>query len=132
MVVSRNHDQEGPATLTLYFREPGATFSDIAQPGSSTEGPSAAPPPVEGERIVTINMKNQRSEAILKEFMAKSGAVSVTPTPQDELELREVEEMAAQSVIDTARVKKMNDERRREKRMLEKAQSEAAAIKAAL
>ncbi len=132
MVVNRNNNQEGPATLTLYFREGGATFTDIPQPSSSTEGPSAAPPPVEGERVVTINMKNRRSEAILKEFLEKTGAVLVKPTPQDEMEQREIEELAMQSAFDYAAVKKMNDEKKREKRMLEKAQSEAAAIKAAL
>ncbi len=132
MVVNRSANQEGPATLTLYFRESGTGLSsDIPQPSSSTEGPSKAPPPAEGERVVTIDMKNRRSEAILKEFLDKSGAVAVKPTPQDEIDLRNVEEWEAQGAIDGARVKARNDAIKREKQMLAAAHSEAAAIKAA-
>ncbi|KAK4121775.1 hypothetical protein N657DRAFT_673048 [Parathielavia appendiculata] len=130
MVVNRTHDQEGPATLTLYFREPGATLkSDVPQPGSSTDGFAKAPTPAEGERAVTIDMKNRRSEAILKEFMDKSGAVPVKPTAQDELLMREVEEREVQSRIDYERIRKLNEEAKREKAMLAQAQSEAAAIR---
>jgi large subunit ribosomal protein MRP49 len=133
MLVNRTHNQEGPATLTLYFREPGATLkSDVPQPSSSTEGLCKAPPAAEGERAVTIDMKNRRSEAILKEFMDKSGAVAVKPTPQDEMMMREVEEREAQGEIDRVRIRKMNDEAKREKEMLAQAHSEAAAIRAAV
>lgn len=132
MVVNRSTNQEGPATLTLYFREPGAAFtSDIPQPSSSTEGSSKAPAPAEGERVVTIDMKNRLSDAILKEFIDKSGAVAVKPTPQDEIDLRNVEEWEAQGEVDGARVKARNELIKREKRMLAAAHSEAAAIKAA-
>ncbi|KAK4102580.1 hypothetical protein N658DRAFT_495287 [Parathielavia hyrcaniae] len=130
MVVNRTHDQEGAATLTLYFREPGATLkSDIPQPSSSTEGFAKAPTPAEGERALTIDMKNRRSEAILKEFMDKSGAVPVKPSPQDEVLIQEVEEREVQSRYDYERIKKMNEEAKREKAMLAQAQSEAAAIR---
>ncbi|KAL2019430.1 hypothetical protein VTK56DRAFT_9635 [Thermocarpiscus australiensis] len=133
MIVNRTNDQEGPATLTLYFREPGATLkSDIPQPSSSTDGFSKAPEPAEGERVVTIDMKNRRSDAILREFMDKSGAVAVMPTPQDEAEMREAEELEARSAIDRVRIKKMVDAQKREKAMIAQAHSEAAAIKAAL
>jgi large subunit ribosomal protein MRP49 len=133
MVVNRIKDQEGPATLTLYFREPGATLSsDVPQPSSSFGGFSKAPAPAEGERAVTIDMTHRRSEAILKEFMDKSGAVPVKTTPQDEALLRETEEREAQAVIDEARLRKQNEAARREKAMIAAAHSEAAAIKASL
>ncbi|KAK4156687.1 CI-B8 domain-containing protein [Chaetomidium leptoderma] len=133
MVVNRSNNQEGPATLTLYFREPGATLgSDIPQPSSSAEGFAKAPAPAEGERALTIDMKNRRSEAILKEFMDKSGAVAVKITAQDEADLREIEEREAMGAIARENTKKMNDAAKREKQMIAQAHSEAAAIKADL
>ncbi|KAL2126181.1 hypothetical protein VTI74DRAFT_1522 [Chaetomium olivicolor] len=133
MIVNRTHDQDGPAKLTIYFREPGATLpSDVPQASSSNDGFSKAPAPAQGERALLIDMKNRRSEAILKEFMDKSGAVAVKPTPQDEAEIREIEELEARSKIDHERVRKRNEALKREKQMIKQAHSEAAAIKAAL
>jgi large subunit ribosomal protein MRP49 len=133
MVVNRITDQEGPAMLTLYFREPGATLrSDVPQPSSSTEGFCKAPVPAEGERSITIDMKNRHSSAILKEFMDKSGAVRIKPSAQDESLLAEVEEREANGEIDREMNKKRNEEVRRERRMIAAAHSEAAAIKASL
>ncbi|KAL2197244.1 CI-B8 domain-containing protein [Corynascus similis CBS 632.67] len=133
MVVNRSYDQSGPATLTLYFREPGATLpSDLPQPSSSTQGLAKAPAPAEGERALTIDMKNRRSEAILKEFMEKSGAVSVKMSPEDEAIMREVEERERIGAIDRERIRKLNEAAKREKQMIAQAHSEAAAIKAAL
>ncbi|AEO61863.1 hypothetical protein MYCTH_2312533 [Thermothelomyces thermophilus ATCC 42464] len=133
MVVNRSHNQEGPATLTLYFREPGATLpADLPQPSSSTQGLAKAPPPVEGERALTIDMKNRRSEAILKEFMEKSGAVPVKMSPEDEATMREVEEREARGAIDRERIRKQNEAIKREKQMIAQAQSEAAAIRASV
>lgn len=133
MVVNRSYDQSGPATLTLYFREPGATLpSDLPQPSSSPQGLAKAPAPAEGERALTIDMKNRRSEAILKEFMEKSGAVSVKMSPEDEAIMREVEERERIGAIDRERIRKLNEAAKREKQMIAQAHSEAAAIKAAL
>lgn len=133
MVVNRSHDQAGPATLSLYFREPGATVqSDSAMPSSSTEGDAKAPPPAEGEIVVTIDMKHRRSEMILKDFLAKSGAVPVKATLQEESLIRDMQELEERGKVDRERVKKMIDHEKREKALMAQAHSEAAAIKAAL
>jgi large subunit ribosomal protein MRP49 len=133
MVVNRSNDQDGPATLSIYFREPGATLaSDSTMPSSSADGFAKAPPPAAGERVLTIDMKERRSEAILKEFMDKSGAVPVKTTAQDEALIREIEDRKATGVIDQERIRKQNEAAKREKQMIAQAHSEAAAIKAAL
>ncbi|KAK3293383.1 CI-B8 domain-containing protein [Chaetomium fimeti] len=133
MVVNRSDNQDGPATLSIYFREPGATLaSDVPMPSSSAEGFAKAPAPAAGERVLTIDMKERRSEAILKEFMDKSGAVPVKTTPQDEALLREVEDRKATGAIDRERIRQENEAVKREKQMIAQAHSEAAAIKAAL
>jgi large subunit ribosomal protein MRP49 len=133
MIVNRVREQDTPATMTLYLREPGAPVkTDVPTPSSSFDGLSKAPPPAEGERVVTINMSNRRSESILQEFLEKTKAVPVQPTPQDELELREAEEREAQGAIDRERIRKQNEAEKREKRMIAQALSEAAAIKSEL
>lgn len=132
MVVNRTDNQEGPATLSLYFRESGATLkSDTPQPSSAADGYSKAPAPAEGERVVTIDMKNRRSEAILKEFMDKSGAVPVTASPQDEADLLQARALEERGAVDRERLRRQNEETKREKAMIAHAQSEAAAIRTA-
>ncbi|KAK4166183.1 CI-B8 domain-containing protein [Cladorrhinum sp. PSN259] len=133
MIVNRSHNQTGPATLSIYFREPGATVQpDSAMPSSSTEGDAKAPPPAEGEVVVTIDMKHKRSDIILQDFLAKTGAVPVKPTPQEETLMRDMEELEERGKVDSERVRKMTEHEKREKALMAQAQSEAAAIKAAL
>ncbi|KAK3985810.1 CI-B8 domain-containing protein [Cladorrhinum sp. PSN332] len=133
MIVNRTHDQTGPATLSIYFQEPGSTVqSDNAMPSSSTQGDAKAPPPAEGERVVTIDMKHRRSDMILQDFLAKTGAVPVKPTPQEETLMRDMEELEERGAVDRERVRKMIEHERRERALMAQAHSEAAAIKAAL
>ncbi len=126
MVVNRSREPGTPATLTLYFREAGVKLPDLVQPSSSTDGSSKAPEPVPGERAVAIHMKNRRSEAILKEFMDKSGAVRVKPTPEDETELQEVAEREAQGAIDRAISIKLTAERKKEEEFLRRTRAAIA------
>jgi large subunit ribosomal protein MRP49 len=133
MIVNRTTDQLGPATMTLYFRDdgaPAAAKSELPQPSSSSTGHSKAPEPSEGERAVTIDMKNRLSEVILKDFMDMTGAVPVIPTPQEEAEMRDAAELKQRGEIDRERVRKMLEAERREAAMISQARSEAAALKA--
>lgn len=132
MVVNRSREPDTPATLTLYFREAGVKLPDLLQSGSATDGLSKAPQPVPGERSVAINMKNRRSEAILKEFMDKSGAVPVKLSPQDELELQELEVREAQGAIDRAVTKRVTDEAKKEEEFLRRTRAQLADSQAAM
>ncbi|TGJ87055.1 hypothetical protein E0Z10_g1685 [Xylaria hypoxylon] len=130
--------------MSIYFRQsssssdPASTTEAVRtmlplaqQPHSSIENEHPAPPPDEGERVVTIDMKNVHSDAILSEFLAKTGATVVRPTPDEQAEMRQVEERVERAVIDRSIVKKFIDDKRREERMLALARQEAEAIKAA-
>ncbi|KAI0799414.1 CI-B8 domain-containing protein [Xylaria sp. FL0064] len=144
MLVNRYNDQAGPATMSIYFRQ-NSPFSDPAstaeavrnmpplaqQPHSSTENEHPAPPPEEGESVITINMKNVHSDVILSEFLAKTNATVIHPTPDEEVEMRQVEERTERGAIDRAIVKKYVEDKRREERMSLLAKQEAEAIKAA-
>ena len=132
MVVNRSSDQNGPAVMTIYFRDDKeATPSETRFPMSAADGSSPAPKPAKGERIVTIDMKNRKSNVILNEFLTVTGAVPLKPTAKDEEEFREFEDLARKSEMDRARIQKINDAKKREKAMLAKAMSDAQMIKAA-
>ncbi|KAI1279683.1 CI-B8 domain-containing protein [Xylaria sp. FL0933] len=144
MLVNRSNDQAGPATMSIYFRQ-NSPFSDPAstaeavrnmpplaqQPHSSTENEHPAPPPEEGESVITINMKHVHSDLILSEFLTKTNATVIHPTPDEEVEMRQVEERTERGAIDRAIVKKYVEDKRREERMAQLAKQEAEAIKAA-
>ncbi|KAK4655941.1 hypothetical protein QC762_306870 [Podospora pseudocomata] len=132
MIVNRTTDVTGPAVLSVYFREPGSILQELQTPSSSFHGFAKAPQPAEGERVLTIDMKNLPSEKILDELISKSGAVPVRPTLQDEADLAELRDLERTGEIDRERVKRKTDAEKREKRLIAQAQSEAAAIRAAL
>ncbi|KAI1269431.1 CI-B8 domain-containing protein [Xylariaceae sp. FL1019] len=143
MLVNRSTNNEGPATLSIYFRQSDTdtprTPSEILrtmlplarQPHSSTENEHPAPPPEEGEHVVTLDMKNVHSDMILSEFLAKTGAVLVTPTPEEQSEMRQVKDRDERGNYDRAIMKKYIDDKRHEERMMAIARQEADAIKAA-
>ncbi|KAJ8123554.1 hypothetical protein ONZ43_g529 [Nemania bipapillata] len=125
--------------MSIYFRETSSSTTEAVrnmlplaqQPHSSTKNEHPAPPPDEDETVVTINMKNVHSNTILSEFLAKTGATLVHPTPTEEFEMQQVEERIEHAAIDRAIVKKFIDDKRHEERMLALAKQEAEAIKAA-
>ena len=133
MIVNRTDDQEGPATLTLYFRDDGAppAKGDLTQPSSTLDGTSKAPEPGPGERTVVMEVKGLHSDVILKEFMSQTNAVNVNLTPQEEIELEDLKELRRRGEVDRKITKKENEAIRREKARLALAMSEAAAVKAA-
>ncbi|KAI1101910.1 CI-B8 domain-containing protein [Jackrogersella minutella] len=143
MLVNRSEDQTAPAKMSIYFRQAAlsdkpsalstkaATLPMAQQPHSSIKNESPAPEPEEDERVVTIEMKEVHSEQILTEFLAKTGATLVKPTPDELMEMRQVEELSEKAAVDRAIVKKYLDDIRREERMLAQARKEAEAIKMA-
>ena len=134
MIVNRTKDQAGPATMSIYFRQGSvdATKSSKHQLPSSAEGLSKAPSPEEDEKVVTIDMKSQHSDQILKEFLEKTGAVPVVPTPQEEIEMQEVQERKERGDIDREVMLKYLTQQRREAALMAQARNEAAAMKAAI
>jgi large subunit ribosomal protein MRP49 len=142
MLINRTTNNAGPATMSIYFRQdsqPDSSTADAVknmlplaqQPHSSSTNEHPAPPPEEGERVVTIDMKNVHSDVILQEFLSKTGATLIHPTPDEQVQQRQVEERLERAAIDRAIVKKHIEDKRNEERMLALARQEAEAIKAA-
>ncbi|KAK0634641.1 CI-B8 domain-containing protein [Bombardia bombarda] len=141
MIVNRTPSQTGAATLSVYFRDDAliaaagedaaaAPKADSATPTSSSSGHAKAPAHTQGERVVTIDMKNRRSEMILKDFLDATGAVPVVPTNQEEIEMKDMADLKRKSEIDMEIGRKIQEARKREEAILAQARSEAAAIKA--
>lgn len=159
MVVNRTREQHGPATLSIYVRTPtdgssakptaaaaaaaggqtqggsgGAKVPAATDPWSniksSSEGKARAPEPAEGEAVVTINMKNVRSEDILKQFLERTGARQLEPTPEDQEELARLAELQERAVYDRDVQRRYREKIQSEKKLLEKARQEADALKA--
>lgn len=136
MLVNRHTTQAGPAIMSIYFRQSAAPASKnplplAQQPHSSTTNETPAPEPEEGERVVTIEMKNQHSDVILAEFLHKTGATLVHPTADEKSEMVQVEELVERGAVDRSIMKKWLDAKRAEERMLARAKEEAEAIKLA-
>ncbi len=134
MSVHRTSDQAGPATLTVYFQQAASPSLAAPPPPPISEDPSQAgqsttPKPSANERMVTIDMKSQHSDAILNDFMSKTGAVPVTPTPQEVAEMGEVEERRKEAILDREAARKLHEVQRREAAFIAQARDEAAAIK---
>ncbi|KAH8677496.1 CI-B8 domain-containing protein [Xylariales sp. PMI_506] len=136
MIINRHTNQAGPAVMSIYFRQGGASPSKnmlplAQQPHSSTKNETPAPAPEEGERIVTINMKNVHSDTILAEFLQKTGATLIEPTPEDRTQMVQIREREEKAAVDRAIMKKYMDNKRMEERILAQAKKEAEAIKLA-
>ncbi|KAM0321722.1 hypothetical protein ACHAQA_009961 [Verticillium albo-atrum] len=131
MIVNRKEDNEGSALLSIYLTNaaaaPGADPVTRIQPPSSGIDTSKAAPPAADERVVTIDMKNQRSEDIFARFLAETGGEPVLPTPEEQAEMKEVEEMDRQGAVDRKKQKATIEERNRERDMLKKAKESVIA-----
>lgn len=136
MIVNRSKSTEGPAIMSIYFRKPGVepiknTIPLAAQPHSSTENETPAWPPNDDERVETIEMKNVHSDNILEQFLAKTQATLVQPTPDEQVEIRQVKDLKERGEVDRAIRKAYVDNKRRQERLILEAKKEAEAIKLA-
>jgi large subunit ribosomal protein MRP49 len=142
MIVNRHKDNSIAPTMTIYLRDEDshARYDDsTAGPdkaatstlSSAWDGSAKAPLPADNERTVTIEMRNQHSSVILKELLEKTNAVPVFPTPQEQAELDEVEELRQRGEVDRERLRKLRESQKRQEALMSQARSEAAAFKAA-
>lgn len=132
MIINRTTSGDGPAKMTLYFKKPDAQKPADApavriQPNSSGVGSSAAQPPAWDERVVELDIKGKRSDAILDVFMRETSAEPVAPTPEEEEAFAQFEKLDKLADYDRARMKKMLDEERKAKAMLRRAKAGASA-----
>ncbi|KAK2018851.1 hypothetical protein LZ32DRAFT_599144 [Colletotrichum eremochloae] len=129
MIVNRKSNIEGTAIMSVYFSATGAPVdpSTLPQPPSSAIDNSKAQPPLEGvEHVVKIDMKNKHSQQILDQLLAETKSEAILPGPEDEIEMKAVEELRIKSEKDRQANLKIREEEKREKAMLARARAEAS------
>lgn len=127
MTVDRSDDNAGPATLTVFFA-PAANPSSASAlsspaPISSTTNAKATSDHTPFERVESIEMKHKHEEEILEQLMQITKAVQVNPSPDEELEMKELEDQRARSERDAETTRVYNEKVRQEKALLEQARS---------
>ncbi|MCJ1455220.1 hypothetical protein MMC28_005574 [Mycoblastus sanguinarius] len=124
MTVDRTVDQEGPATLTVTFAPPPLKFpSPMVSPApTSSTDPSTAPSGHESaKRMKTIDMKHKHESEILSRLMELTRAMPYEASPDEEAELREVEDEKRRSERDREVQARLNEVKRQEKALLDQA-----------
>lgn len=149
MIVNRTEDpSDQSAVLTIYMEKeedtPALPAPEGAKPeqitaaaavdpwqyiASNCHGLAPAPAPLPNEKIVSIDVRELDTSKILTELLELTGAVQVEPTDEDMTEMKELAEQEDHLRYVRAITRKKNDAIAEEKRMLEKARQEAAALK---
>lgn len=138
---SKKKGASKPATTTTTTtattpKSPEAATADTAEAKqaasrSAWDGSAQPPPPVEGERVVTIDMTHMHSTAILAELVTKTGAVAAKPSSEEAEDMAALAEVKKQGDADRKLVLEYVQGQKRQKALLERARREADAIKAA-
>ena len=123
MTVNRTNDQEGPATLSVFFAPPPNSDSptaSLAPSGSATDSPypSAHEP---FDRVESIDVKNVHSSEILKSFLNVTKAQPYEASAEEKAELQEVKDFNERSQADREAQDRLNKARAQEKAILEQA-----------
>ena len=120
MTVNRSHNQEGPATLTVYFAPPSRNPSATALPAPSSTDPSTTPSGhTLADRIATIDMKHKHESEILSRLLELTKGTPYEATPEELDELKEVDVEKRRSQRDRDAQAKLNEVRRQEKALLD-------------
>ncbi|MCJ1485642.1 hypothetical protein MMC06_005817 [Schaereria dolodes] len=135
MTINRSADQTGPATLTVFFAPPPPP----PRPSSSSNPPSASPAPSSStstatspsehtpfDRAETIDMKHKHESDILSQLLSITQATPVVATPDEVVELRQLEDQRKRSEQDALMMAGVNEKRRREQALLQQARGSVA------
>lgn len=122
MTVDFGGDQEGPASLTIFFSSPSSDSSTETPQTMSTSGDKA---PSEGhdhfETTKSINMKHKHESKILDELMKLVSGKQVEATAEEQEELKELAEERARSDQDRVKQAAVLASRRRQAEILAQA-----------
>ena len=121
MTVNRTDDQEGPATLTIFFAPPPRSSSATASPAPSpSTDPSTAPSkPSHVGRIETIDMKHKHESEILSRLLELTKGMPYEASLDELAELRRVDDEKRQSEKDRKAQARLNEVHRQEKALLD-------------
>lgn len=121
MTVNRTLEQEGPATLTIFFAPPPKYSSATASPApSSPTDPSTAPSGhAPANKIETIDMKHKHESEILSRLLELTKGMPYEASPEELAELRDLDDEKRRSERSREAQARLNEVKRREKALLD-------------
>lgn len=131
MTVERTADQEGPASLTVFFAS--STSAAPLNPAQSTSGDktmSKDSAPVESTK--SINMKHKHEDEILEELMSLTSGQVVRATPEEQALMKELEEQRKRSEADRVRQAGVLAAKKRQQEVLAAARASVGEVSGAL
>ena len=124
MTVNRTEDQQGPATLTVFFAPPSKSSATALPAPSSSTDPSTAPSDhTPSDRIESIDMKHKHESEILSHLLELTKGQPYEMTTDERMELREVEDFKRSSARDREAQARLNEVRRQEQALLDSARA---------
>ncbi|KAL6717462.1 hypothetical protein ACLMJK_005377 [Lecanora helva] len=127
MTVNRTEDQQGPATLTVFFAPASkSSATSSPAPSSSTDPSTPSSNHAPAERIESIDMKHKHESEILSQLLELTRGQPYEITPEERIELREVEDYKRSSTRDREAQAKLNEVRRQEQALLDQARASTA------
>ncbi|KAK3172932.1 hypothetical protein OEA41_006258 [Lepraria neglecta] len=123
MTVNRTDDQEGPATLTIHFAPPSKSTSPTASPAPASSTDPSTPPSDHNpsRRVETIDMKHKQDSEILSRLLELTKATPYEASPDELVELREVDDNKMRSDRDKKAQMRLNQIRKQEEVLLAQA-----------
>ncbi|KAL3446574.1 CI-B8 domain-containing protein [Aspergillus insuetus] len=126
MTVKQTTDQEGPASLTIYFSE---NLSKAASSSATGMTDQHAPAPSATEKTAVLDLKNLPYTDIWHNVKVLTGAQEVSPTTEEQAELKKVEQMRLKAVEDRKRVAGLRQAKKDQEKMLDQARGEVAKLR---
>ncbi|KAL3461362.1 CI-B8 domain-containing protein [Aspergillus heterothallicus] len=126
MTVKQTTNQEAPAALTIYFSE---NISSAASANATKLTDKHAPAPSASEKTTVMNLKDLNYTDIWHNLKTFTGAIELSPTKEEQSELKKVEEMRQKAVEDRKRVAEIRQAKKDQEKMLEQARGEVAKLR---
>ncbi len=114
MTVTRHTDQDGPATLSVYF-------APLSEAGAAGKGAQASGNEMEGDegRVQMVDMKHKHENEILERLMVLGEGRQVEATEEEREKMRLLEEERRFAMRDREEQREVNRVRKEEKKLLE-------------
>lgn len=122
-----NNDPESTeAVMSISFAQPPTTESSPSNPATAPTANPTSSSSSPAERTETINLLNLTSSEILRELVRLTNAYPVEPTPEEQQELRLLEEQRLRGERDRRGSLEVRARVKRERMLLEQARGEMA------
>lgn len=129
MTVKQTDEQEGPASLTIYFAERLSNAAGVAAKGASNTADKFAPEAGSAEKTAVLDVKDLDVKKIWEKVQMMTGAKEVPATDAEAEEAKKLENMRVRSGVDRERNANIRQAKKDQERMLQEARGEVERLK---